>query len=206
MKKTTMSSVRCAVSAAVCLWLVACDNTTISETIGMNREAPDEFTVVSRPPLSLPPEFTLRPPRPGEPPRGIAADEQARGLLIGQEVKPKETVDTIVEPKVETAVTPVLSSETPSGAAESFLRRAGVEKAREGIREQLGKDATAPVDTSKASSLVEKLGLEEKSEPVVDAKKEAERLRDNKDKGKAATEGEVQVEKPKSPSLLDKLF
>ena len=42
------------------LALSACDGGSVANTLGMNIEAPDEFTVVSRPPLSLPPEFNLR--------------------------------------------------------------------------------------------------------------------------------------------------
>ncbi len=188
------------------LALAACDNATVADTLSLNREAPDEFTVVSRPPLTVPPEFTLRPPRAGEAPRGATSDAQARGLLIGQEAKPKETIETIVEPSLPTAVTPVVTSEAPSGAAETFLKRAGAANASDTIRTQLGTDATTPADTSKAKSLMEKLSTKEKAEPVVDAKKEAERLRDNKDKGKPATEGEVPLEKPATPTLLDRLF
>jgi hypothetical protein len=86
------------------------------------------------------------------------------------------------------------------------LNRAGADKAKSDIREQLGGDAQTPVDTSKAGSLLEKMTLKERAEPVVDAKKEAARLRNNKDEGKPANTGEVPVEKPKAPSLWDKLF
>ena len=56
----------------------------IKDDLGLAKRAPDEFAVVKRPPLSMPPDFALRPPRPGE--RGPQAAEmrqQARESLIG---------------------------------------------------------------------------------------------------------------------------
>src|SRR5450755_3176733 len=38
---------------------------SLSRTFGLTHDAPDEFTVVTRAPLSMPPDFTLRPPQPG---------------------------------------------------------------------------------------------------------------------------------------------
>src|SRR5580704_16041823 len=43
-----------------------CGNlSSLTRTFGLTHEAPDEFTVVTRAPLSMPPDFTLRPPQPG---------------------------------------------------------------------------------------------------------------------------------------------
>jgi DUF3035 family protein len=45
--------------------------------VGMDRVGPDEFAVESRAPLTIPPEFDLRPPQPGapRPQEGTAADK-----------------------------------------------------------------------------------------------------------------------------------
>jgi hypothetical protein len=43
--------------------LTGCDKT--KEVLGLKREQPDEFTVLSRPPLSAPPSIALAPPKPG---------------------------------------------------------------------------------------------------------------------------------------------
>lgn len=168
------------------LALTACDNNSIAETVGLQRHAPDEFTIVSRPSLSVPPEFTLRPPLAGAPPRGVASDEAARQLLTG--------------------TSPVVTSDAPSSGASVLLQKAGAEKAQEDIRTQLGEDDTKPADTSKANTLLEKLNGADKAEPIVDARKEAERLRTNKDAGKPATEGETPTEKPKAPGVLDRIL
>jgi hypothetical protein len=41
--------------------------TGFKQTIGLEAQAPDEFAVESRAPLTVPPEFDLRPPAPGAP-------------------------------------------------------------------------------------------------------------------------------------------
>ena len=53
---------------------------------GRNRDAPDEFAVVTKAPLTLPPDFALRPPRPGETrPQEKSPSERAQQLLLGDE-------------------------------------------------------------------------------------------------------------------------
>ncbi|MDX2094941.1 MAG: DUF3035 domain-containing protein [Alphaproteobacteria bacterium] len=188
------------------LLLAACEDGAVRNTLGLNRPAPDEFTVVSRPPLSLPPEFTLRPPRPGEAPRGIATDEQARALLTGKPATQTRDAEALDAPATDTAVAPVLRNDTLSEGANRLLTRAGATTADESIRSKLTEDAATPPDTSTATSLVDALNGAEKNEPTVDAAKEAERLRSNKDAGKPVTEGAVPEEKPKKRSLIDRIF
>ena len=49
------------------LLLAGCSTDNLSRSFGFSRDAPDEFSVTTRAPLSMPPEFSLRPPRPGAP-------------------------------------------------------------------------------------------------------------------------------------------
>ena len=191
---------------AMPLLLAACEDGTVRDTLGLNRDAPDEFSVVSRPPLSVPPEFSLRPPKPGEAPRGVPTDEQARGLLIGKTPTTPKNADALEAPTVDTAVTPVVRSDVLSGGASHLLKRAGADQADETIRTKLGADAVAPVESTKTDNLLDELTGADKAEPVVDAKKEAERLRDNKDAKKPITEGDVPEEKVKPRSLIDRIF
>ena len=188
------------------LLLVACEGGSVRESLGLTREAPDEFTVVSRPPLSVPPDFELRPPRPGEAPRGVSAEDRARAALLGTDPKTPLTPETLELPKTETAVVPVITSEAPSGAQANFMKQAGAADAEDGIREQLGQDVVKPPVNKPAKSLYEQLVAPENPEPVVDPKKEAERLRQNKDEGKPLNEGEVPVEEVKPPTVLDSIF
>ena len=50
---------------ALAATLSACEG-GIGDALGLGKKAPDEFAVVRSAPLTLPPDFTLRPPRPGE--------------------------------------------------------------------------------------------------------------------------------------------
>ena len=52
-----------ATSVCALTLLTGCDKT--KEVLGLKREQPDEFTVLSRPPLSAPPSIALAPPKPG---------------------------------------------------------------------------------------------------------------------------------------------
>jgi len=60
---------------------------TIQRSMGVTRTVPDEFRVVTRAPLTLPPEYSLRPPRPGEPrPQELDPDVEARAALFGENI------------------------------------------------------------------------------------------------------------------------
>lgn len=54
---------------------------------GTESGAPDEFRVVTKPPLVIPPEYSLRPPKPGDT-RGAAVDTraQAQAALFGRDI------------------------------------------------------------------------------------------------------------------------
>jgi hypothetical protein len=58
---------------------------SVRDNLGMRRSAPNEFRVVSNPPLSVPPEFSLRPPVEDDvyvPPKSVAID--AKNVLFKQ--------------------------------------------------------------------------------------------------------------------------
>lgn len=57
---------------------------TVGEAFGYELAGPDEMAVIKRPPLTLPPDYNLRPPRDGS--DAVAANiasEEARQTLIG---------------------------------------------------------------------------------------------------------------------------
>ncbi|HWF00352.1 MAG TPA: DUF3035 domain-containing protein [Caulobacteraceae bacterium] len=56
-----------------------------SHALGLAKVTPDEFRVVSKAPLVLPPDYALRPPSPGEPrPQELEPQSAARAALLGQ--------------------------------------------------------------------------------------------------------------------------
>jgi Protein of unknown function (DUF3035) len=52
------------------------------QMIGLDQPMPDEFAVESRAPLTVPPDFDLRPPEPGAPrPQEKSAEQQAQQVM-----------------------------------------------------------------------------------------------------------------------------
>lgn len=52
--------------------------------LGGNRNAPDEFAILTKPPLTVPPDYALRPPRPGETrPEELSTSERTQQLILG---------------------------------------------------------------------------------------------------------------------------
>jgi hypothetical protein len=76
--------------AAACAATSGCAG--FSKAIGAEKSAPDEFRVVATAPLSLPPDYALRPPKPGDPrPQELRPDRAARAAVFGQDVAPDAT-------------------------------------------------------------------------------------------------------------------
>lgn len=160
-------------SAAALATLSACSQA--KETLGLTRSAPDEFAVVKRAPLEMPPDYTLRAPRPGASrPQEQNPADTAKQAVFG------ETADTG-------------SGFTKSEAA--FLDQAGAFQSQPGIREVVDQEtaAMAPKQQTVAKRILN-IGKDKKQEPattVVDPAAEAERLRRNQQDGQSVTAGET---------------
>lgn len=80
------------VLAAAVLWsgiavagLSAAGCSTVNRALGASKVTPDEFRVVTKAPLVVPPDYALRPPSPGEPrPQELQPESAARVALIGE--------------------------------------------------------------------------------------------------------------------------
>lgn len=69
--------------AVAALSLGACAG--LRQSVGLTKVTPDEFLTVSTAPLTVPPEYGLRPPAPGQPrPQELAPESAARQILLGQ--------------------------------------------------------------------------------------------------------------------------
>lgn len=170
------------------LLLSGCNS--LKRELGVARNSPDEFTVVKRAPLTLPPDYALRPPADAEaaPPAAETADA-ARSALFGKE--PSAAVKT--------------------SADGSFLQKAGAVGVSPDIRKTI--DEENGYISLHNRTVADKLIFWDDEAPspdrapasVVDAKGEAERLKKNKEEGKSVTEGDVPVIEKKK-STIDKIF
>lgn len=145
------------VAGLVMAGLVLAGCTGIRQSLGLEKSVPDEFTVVRKAPLTLPPDFGLRPPQPGAPrPSAINPTQQAQAALGG--ASPQED-----------------SERTPGEVA--LLREAGVAQADSNIRRILLAETTQL--SERDESFVDRLIFwrTDSEETVVDATAEARRLR-----------------------------
>jgi hypothetical protein len=79
----TVNRVIVASALVAAVGLAGCTSTR--KALGMNKVTPDEFRIVTKAPLVVPPDFSLRPPAPGEPrPQELQPESAARTALLGQ--------------------------------------------------------------------------------------------------------------------------
>lgn len=154
--------------------LSACEG--FSDALGLGKSAPDEFAVVRSTPLTLPPDFTLRPPRPGEAgPNAQPVSEQARGTLL------RESGALAIEDSTRAA----------SQGESAFIEQAGAEDVDPNIRHIVDREFSGYA--SEDESFIDSLMFWREDEPageMVDAEAEAERLRGNAEAGNSPADGE----------------
>lgn len=177
-----------ALLAGTALALAACGNSdTLSRTFGVTRDAPDEFMVTTRAPLSMPPDFALRPPRPGAPrPMEQSERQQAEEALAPQ-----------------TALGQPQSGDSPG--QDALVQDAGPAASNQ-IRQQVDADARMQ---QADSGFVSKLLFWRSPTPqgiVVDPQKEAQRLRENAALGESPENGDTPIIQPRKKGWLEGLF
>jgi len=174
--------------AGVALGTAGCDD--FRRTLGIDKSPPDEFRIVSRAPLSLPPDFALRPPQPGAPrPQEQTQYDRARQAVIGQG-----------------AAQPAARGAVASPGEQAFLARTGAGQADPGIRDTVNREAGQPAETD--DTLLERLmfGNSAPSGPLVDPSRESQRLREAQATGRAPNEGDTPTIQRRRRGLLDGLF
>jgi hypothetical protein len=74
-----------ALAALASVSLLASGCGALQRSVGAAKVTPDEFRIVTKAPLVVPPEYALRPPAPGEPrPQELAPESAAREALLGR--------------------------------------------------------------------------------------------------------------------------
>lgn len=160
------------------LLLIGCSET--KDMLGLGRVTPDEFMVVDRAPLVLPPDYNLRPPQPGAArPQEQTPTKQAEATLFDSALASNSALSTLDQ---------------------KMLQQAGAAQAEPNIRKTIDRESADGVADSR--HLVDDLlwwRQKDDSGAVVDAAKEAERLKNVRGEGKAANSGATPViEKRKS--------
>ncbi len=159
----------------------------IREALGYTKDAPDEFTIVTKAPLVVPPDFSLRPPRPGAPsPREAQPEALAESLLLGSHS----------------------SATTANKGEQVLLAKAGATRADSNIRNVIDEETRslkAKQDTFTNDVLFWK-NPGDPSTRTVDATGEAKRLRQNEALGLPVTEGDTPQEEEDEGGIFDYLF
>ena len=185
--------------AAAGLGLSGCSATM--NALGLGKHPPDEFVVVTHPPLQVPANFDLVPPQPGAPrPQEESAAQLAEAAVVGTGAQAEGT-DTA-------SSTQVLPAGPASAGEEAFLQNAGVAKADPKIRQLVDSEAQAETDAIK-NDLYNKILFWQTQPPpgvVVDAKAEQQRLQENASLGKPLTQGPTPVIVRRKRAMLEGIF
>jgi len=147
--------------AVLMLVMVSACGEETQKTLGLKRDPIDEFTVVRQAPLTLPPKYELRPPRPGqERPQSLDNRDKAEDALFSDDTSAQEP-----------------SAGLSSGEA-IFLEKSGGLDAPDDIRQQL--DARQAEKKAKEDTFLNKWNPFESGDkdPLVDPEAEEKRLQD----------------------------
>ena len=196
MSKLLTRSVTLVICCGLALALAGCGD-NVRRSLGLTKQSPDEFRVVSRAPLAVPPSFNLRPPAPGsQRPQEATARDQAR-----------QAVFRASDGEQTAAVPSVPSDDSLSAGERSLLSQAGAGRADPNIRQLVDRETREINDESR--NFADMLIFWKDPEPnyeVIDPAAEARRLRGSDALGQAPTGEGVPVIERGERSLFDRLF
>jgi hypothetical protein len=177
--------------------LAACGRGSVQNALGMGKRSPDEFAVVSRAPLILPPDYGLRPPRPGESRPGVdTPGERARASLVGPQPAAGADQEVLAAAFDE-------ASPTESAGEQALVAQLSTGPTDPDIRRKIAEENVqlAQVEQELFTRLLmwrdpQALGT------TIDPAAETQRLRANRIEGKPLTEGESPVIVQRRKSVL----
>jgi hypothetical protein len=113
-------------AVACCLPLIAACG-SMQDAMGLSKRSPDEFAVVRRQPLIIPPDYGLRPPQPGEVgPQLATAGDRTRAALTGRDAPASAAAaDGLL-------AEPATTGRAPSEGEAALITRAGGQAAGSG--------------------------------------------------------------------------
>ena len=179
--------------------LTGCD--AARESFGFTKQAPDEFEVVTRAPLVIPPDFGLRPPQPGaQRPQEKDIRDQARETVTGRN---PATSDAQV---ASASATPQPSPSLGAGER-ALLAKAGALDVDPSIRRTVDRESTLLAEADQ--NFIDRLIFWQDKPPpgaVVDPEGESKRIREAMAQGEAPTKGETPTIKRKKKGWLEGIF
>jgi len=174
--------------------LIGCSSAR--DIVGLGKQSPDEFEVVTRAPLSLPPDYGLRVPIPN--------------ISRTQEKSVRDSADDLISSRGSSS-RQKLSRRNRLGATspaeDAILGRAQARSSDDSIRAKLSSDNKTISGTDK--KLIDKIIFwqgAEKPGAILDPEKESKRINDLKSDGKTIANGDVPVIERADWGLLDGLF
>ena len=175
--------------------LTGCEET--KRVFGKTKEAPDEFAVYRRAPLSLPPDSDLRPPTPGvSRPQVVNPRDQARAAL-GLSAKKTDKVDLSKSEDITRL----------SNGERALLALTGANKAKPQIR-KLVEEKTADLYETNETFTDKMVFWRSKNKGVaLDPQKELKRIREAQSLGKPLNSNDIPiVTRKKKKGLLEGIF
>lgn len=189
---------------ALLLLAGGCD--TLKEQAGLTKRAPDEFTVVTKAPLVIPPDFSLRPPRPGiQRPQEVQPSDRARVTVLGAAGNARQSAQNVLTSQGGTSA--AAGGGALSRPEQSLLSQAGALGADSSIREQVNRETTLLAE--KDSSFTDRLIFwQQRPEfgSTVDATAEDRRLREAAAKGEKPDTGQTPIIRHRQRGVLEGLF
>lgn len=179
-----------ALAGALALGLGACADTR--KAIGWDKVSPDEFRVVSRAPLTLPPDFGLRPPAPGQArPQELQPQDAARAAVFGSQA----------------AGRPAPAAEGSPGE-QTLVARMGGANVDPSIRDQIDRETAQLAEADR--SFVDRLLFWQQRDPAqgqeLDAQRESQRLREASATGRPAADGAVPTIRRRQRGWFEGIF
>lgn len=180
------------VGACAAVALGGCEQT--KSMLGLEKQAPDEFAVYSRAPLSLPPDFALRPPEPGtdRPQRVMPRDDAMSALSGGRKSTGKPTAEAT-------------ASSDPG--VQALLRQLQASNPDPNIRNEVDRETS--ILAAESTTFTDKLLFWRTPTPnysEVDPAKEAKRIQEAKALGQPLNEGKVPTISRKKKGALEGLI
>ena len=163
----------------------------VREQLGLKKQPPNEFKVLSRPSLVVPPDLNSLP---------SPTDYQ-------QPFDPNEVRDAARSALIGGSEEATSSASEKSSGESLLLKKAGASEANPEIRKILTEESIVREEKDEEKSVLDKILApirpDEDREVVIDADKEEERIRQNESENKPVNEGDVPVIDKRKGGILN---